>query len=193
MLTDLKKYALLLSILLLLVALKFLIIPIVEWQNSAFTNIVLLEKKQNKIQTVISNVEATQFKISELAKVVDTYQGMFFVYEQESSFKIQQQKYIEKLLSTHELRASNLGWQSLINNQEQGLKIFPLNINISGNSLNLIKFMTAIESNSHRIAIDDFNISLSKQKEFDLGIMNGKLVLLFIMLDTTNESNKVAE
>lgn len=174
---ELKKHAALLVIIGLLSILKFVIVPIFDWQNDALLNIGLLEKKQNKIERLISNQKQAVGDDVKLSEIVNKSEAVFFVQHNESTFKLQQQKKIEDLLSKHNITASNFGWQATKEYVKISAKSYQLLINFSGQSYDVLALMLALETNPKLIGISDFNLRIKGQSKESMGMITGRFTL----------------
>lgn len=176
---ELKKHALLLLILIILVSAKFIILPVIEWQNTIVADIKLLDKRSQKVTRVITQNDNT-IKLNQLlSEEVKRGNELFFPYQTPSKFKLSQQKLIESLLDKYQLKSQNIGWQTSSELTSLYIIKHPLQLRFSGKTLDVIKFIAAIEKLEKNIEVIDFNLSLKKQNESSLGQCNGRVTLNF--------------
>lgn len=180
-----KQHGLLLSLMAILVIAKFVVVPVIDWQSNIIADIRLLEKKQAKITTVIATQDDNQkigVKLSNIIAHVDT---LFFPYQGESAFKLSQQKMLEALLAKHELKSQNIGWGIITPLDELSAVRYQLQMRFSGSSINVIEFISALESHPQLIDVIDFNLSLKRQRDEYLGTMSGRMTLHLYADNTT--------
>ena len=176
---ELKQHALLLLMLAILVSVKFIIVPVIDWQNTLVADIQLLEKRSQKVTRIIAEKGKT-IKLNQLLnKEVERGNELFFPYQTQSKFKLSQQKLIESLLDEYQLKSQNIGWQTPSELTSLQVIKHPLQLRFSGKTLDVIKFIAAIEKLEKNIEIIDFNLSLKRQNEDSLGQCNGRVTLNF--------------
>jgi len=174
---ELKKHAMLLSFMAILIIAKLVIMPVFDWQNNQLKKIVLLEKKQQKISEVLTGQSTTQALNIQLSKINKQGDGLFFAYQDESAFKLKQQKKLEGLLAEYDLKSERIAWQVTIEIGELMLKRYQVQIGLKGKTNKIIKLMMALESNDKRIEVKGFNVSFKGQRDKNLGQITGKLTL----------------
>lgn|GEM_PF-1962522 len=188
---ELKQHALLLSIILILVIAKFVIVPVFAWQDEILSDITLLDKKQDKITSVLGQQNENKINNEQLNVLISDADKMFFPYQQESAFKLSQQKMLESLLSTHKLKSQNIGWQASTLLEGLTATRYSIMIRFSGQTADAIRFMGALESQVRRIEIKDFNVSLKGQRAENLGQVNGQ-VILYLYVNNMEQKNSVS-
>ncbi|XQW85905.1 hypothetical protein ACOYR1_03950 [Thalassotalea piscium] len=181
---ELKKHALLLSLMLTLIVFKFVVVPIYEWQEVKLAEIELLTKKKMKIEGVLQQKSSFKENFDLLAAEVAKGNTAFFTFQKEADFKLTQQKLIERMLKKHQIVPSNIGWQVTTPLPEFELLNYQLRVQFSGKTLDLINFIKDTESFSRRIEISDFYISVTNQKNNSLGKSAGWFIINFYTNDT---------
>ena len=176
---ELKKHSLLLTLLASLMVTKFIIVPIYQWQDNMLERIQLLTKKKVKIDNLLKQEARFNSEAKKIKGKVEQADSVFFAYEEESDFKLTQQKLLEELLAKYELRASNIGWQITTAMPELKSTNYQLRIQFSGDLLNLLNFMAVIETYQHKIQISDFYFSVRNHSNNELGSTNGWFILNF--------------
>lgn len=186
---ELKKHALLLSLMLLLIVAKFVIVPIYDWQDTKLAEIELLTKKKMKIEGILQ--QETSFKESYDKLVAEVTQGdnAFFPYQKEADFKLSQQKLLEGILKKYNIKPSNIGWQITTPLVEYELMSYQIRIQFSGKTIDVINFINELEFYKYRVEIDDFYISVASQKNNDLGKSNGWFIIKFYADSRENQES----
>jgi len=194
---ELKKHAWLLIIIAILALIKFAVIPIFTWQDSLLADITLLEKKQNKIDTLLKYQEANSRINKQLTQLLLPTKALFYPPQKESAFKLKQQEKLESLLAKHNLQVEHVGWQASTPFNKLAMVRYPIEIRFKGKTLNTIEFMTTLEKLIPRIEINDFNISFRGQINQNLGQVTAKITLYlyvkefgFKALDEKEKSEK---
>lgn len=189
---ELKQHALLLSFVAVLLVLKLIILPVFQWQDAMLADIRLLEKKILKINQVLSDeTEHSKFNqnlTSELAKAND----IFFPKLSESAFKLKHQKMLASMLDKNKLTATNVGWQVTAQFDELAMKRYQLQIHLQGQTINIVNFMSELESFPQRIRVIDFYLALQGQKLDNAGQVNG-WIKLNLYADNQAESQQVGD
>ena len=174
---ELKQKAWLLIVIAILATAKFIIIPIVDWQNIQLAEIQLLKKKLAKTQYILANKEKIEKINHQLRKELAKSNTLFFSFPSDSLFKLEQQKMLESLLTQFSLTSQNIGWKNITKLAEFNLQKFQVEVKISGKTINVIELMTELETMLPRIEIENFNISIKKQQKSDLGFSTGRMTL----------------
>lgn len=178
---ELKKHAWLLALLTLLLVAKFIVVPIYQWQDKQQAEIYLLEAKQGKISKVLNEKDNTTKLKQKLEAVLKQTDGLIFPYQEDAKFKLNQQKMLEALLSQFNLTTQHVGWQVARSKDHLLLTSYPILIRFSGKTTDVIQFLAAIEANSQRIEVNEFNFSFKGQREKTLGRINGSVTLMLFM------------
>jgi len=170
---ELKKHTLSLVMISLLVVIKFILIPVFEWQDGLVSNIQNKNKRLTKINNVLSNNIKTTEDNSQLSENLVKAESFFFPSQSESSFKLAQQQAFEKLMGKHNVKSSNVGWQTttIINDME--LKRYQVNIRFEGALFDVIAMYTELEGLSPWLEIENFNIPMNNKKNDSLGYIKG--------------------
>lgn len=183
---ELKKNAWLLSLIVILVVIKFAIVPIFEWQDSQLSEVKLLTKRLNKIEQVLANENENSVLNQKLQLTLGKGEKALFNYNTESTFKLAQQKFIQSLLNKHNLKLQNIGFQAQTFIPEFKAMQFAVQVRFTGKTEEAIALVNTIEQNEERIAIDKFNLSFKGLGNKSLGRVNGMLSL-FLYARTTNK------
>ncbi|MGL1957058.1 MAG: hypothetical protein OCD00_07055 [Colwellia sp.] len=188
---ELKQHAWLLVLLAFLLVAKFIIVPVYQWQDTQLAEISLLERKQGKISSVLKEKNNTAKFKHKLESALQQTDGLFFPFQEDAKFKLNQQKMLESLLSKYNLTVQHVGWQVARSKDSLLLTSYPILIRFSGKTTDAIKFLAAIEMNSQRIGVEEFNFSFKRQSDKALGRINGSVTLMLFMEKELN-SNQIS-
>jgi len=190
---ELKKHALLLSLLAILIISKFIIVPIFIWQQQLIIENSSQEKKLAKITRVLTKEGQVNVVNLKLTNELERIERLFFPYQSESAFKLSQQQAFEKLLEKHQLRSSNIGWQTATEYTEQALIRYQVNIRFSGQFVDVVAMYTELESLSPWLEIDNFNISTKSGKNGVIGNIKGGRVTVNLYMHNTPSTSDTPE
>lgn len=174
---ELKQYAWLLSIILLLAVIKFVIVPVFTWQDEVLADISYLEKKQDKINSLLKNSKSNNRVNDELILMLTPANKLLFPLQKEASFKLKQQERIETLLAKYKLQVQHVGWQVSTYFNKLSIVRYPIEIRFTGKTLDAIDFINALEIATPHIDIRDFNFSFRGQIDKNLGRITAKITL----------------
>ena len=180
--TDIKKHALLLSILALLAVLNFIVVPILDWQNKLIFQISSQQKQVARIRKVLKADDGQSSNRQTLATELEKIEPLFFSYATDSAFKLERQQAFEQLLERHQLTLSTLGWQAMTELQSIALKRYQVKIKFSGQFVDAVAMFIELESGLPWLKIEDFNISSRGTQKEQLGsISSGNLTVNLYM------------
>jgi hypothetical protein len=187
---ELKQKSWLLILLAVLVVIKFIIVPIIDWQTDSLSEIALQQKKLNKMQYLLNNQQKITDQNRQIQHILDTAQTYFFHENDEASFKLNQQKLIEQLITKFSLSSQHIGWSEVIERSPHGIDKYQVEIKVKGKTVDVIRLMADIESHTPRIAISNFNLSLNNKLSNDLGTTDGKISLELFNYLQNNQKDK---
>ena len=185
---ELQKHRLLLSLIALLVAIKFVIVPIFSWQATQWADLQRLEQKQYKISQVLQQQNSNSQVNAALTVALNQAKPLFFPDQLETDFKLTQQKILEALLDKHDLKLQNIGWETSTRLTDLDLVRYPIKLSLMGKGINIIEFITAIESKRQYIQVHDFNLSFKGQGDKNLGRITGSMTLHLFVAGQTADS-----
>jgi len=187
---DLKqpKHQLALGVLVILIALKFLIVPLFDWQNSQLAQLANLQKRAVKSQNVIINqsqINQAQQTINAQLKAVNS---LFVDYQRESEFKLAMQQQIEQTIANNQLQINTSSWLPSITVANNQLIRHQLRLNLKGKMRDFINFITLLESKTPKVELKSLNINLKGQNNESLGRVEGTIELAFYMHQAPNKA-----
>lgn len=185
---DLKqpKHQLALGALVILIALKFLIVPLFDWQNSQLAQLANLQKRAVKSQNVIVNqsqINQAQQTINAQLKAVNS---LFVDYQRESEFKLAMQQQIEQTIANNQLQINTSSWLPSITVANNQLIRHQLRLNLKGKMRDFINLITLLESKTPKAELKSLNINLKGQNNESLGRVEGTVELAFYMHQAPN-------
>jgi len=174
---EIKKHAVLLIILSILLIAKFIYIPIINWQNALHSEIQQQEKKLVKIDKVLRQKGKINQANFQLEKLLTIKTSVFFPSEEETKFQLKQQKMLESLFKKSKLKLTKFAWRRTQALASLSASHYKLQVNFSGKMSQLVQLMSAIESFTPYIEVSDFTFNIKRQKGPLLGMVTGNLIL----------------
>jgi len=190
---ELRKHALLISLLVILLISKFIVVPIFEWQEQLIIENNSQEKRLAKITRVLTKDGQVNAVNQKLINELEKAERLFFSYQSESAFKLSQQQVFEKLLEKHQLRSSNIGWQTATEYTELALTRYQVNIRFSGQFVDVVAMYTELESSTPWLEIDNFNISTRSGKDGVIGNIKGGRVTVNLYMHNAPSTSDTPE
>jgi hypothetical protein len=186
----LRNYPYLTGLLVLLLVLKFLLVPLIQWQNETLWSIKQNHKRLSHAATASVNMSTNQRELSRLQQQLKQIQGVFYPPQKEASFKLEQQQLLESLLAKHHFTVSNIGWTYSAQVLGQPLIKHQLSVSFDGDTFDLPSLYLTLDRNPQWIDVMSFSFNLMGQNEKSLGRFRGSLDLVFYQL-AGNEHNVV--
>lgn len=184
------KHKLAFGLLATLLLLKFLLVPLFDWQNEQLSNITNLQKRASKSQNVITNQSQITQSQQRITAQLNAINSLFIGYKNDAEFKLAMQQQIEQSLANNQLQINNSSWLPSINVANEQLMRHQLRLSIKGTLLNFKNFITLLESTPPQVALKTFNINLKGQNSEQLGQVEGTIELAFYMLPQKNTSQE---
>jgi hypothetical protein len=162
-----------------LIAIKFILLPWFEWQNTQVNQIAAIEKQLQKGLLLVNEQQELTDSISQLQ---DTYRtNSALIASEEKSvldYQLKIQKQIEALLSSLALTTRSVSWLNPL--QDGHLEEHRMEISLTGSMKSYIQFMIALEQINPKLTIDEFRSNISKMypNQNKLGRFNGKIVIV---------------
>lgn len=164
-----------------LVFLKFVVVPLFDWQNMQLGSIANLQKRVSKSQNVIANqnqITKSQQRISKQLKAINS---LFIDYKAESEFKLSMQQKVEQTIAINKLQINSSNWLPSLLVADGQLIRHQIRLSIKGNMLDFTSLITELESSKPKAELKTFNINVKGQNSERLGQVDGLLELAFYM------------
>jgi hypothetical protein len=188
---DLKKHALLLSIMAMLLVAKFIVVPIFAWQQQVVSDIASKQKKLSKVDNLLAEEQSFTTVNQEFSEQLDLAEQLFYPYQSSAAFKLAQQQYFEGLVTKHQVDLSTFSWQNMSEDKDLQVTRYQVQIKLRGNVSNIVTLLTELESQAQRIEVHNFNISLKGQNQQSLGkTRNARVNLRFYVHNQSSQTNQ---
>lgn len=169
---ELKKHALALYLIGVLILLKFIFVPVIDWQDSVIAEHQLKQRKLSKANTLLNNKATLQEQAANLEEKLLNVAPYFYTWQEESVFKREQQQIIETELAKFDLRSKRIGWKESF--PTDGQKVIKYNIEYSfeGSGYQVINYLVALKMHSYLTDTPQTNLSFRGQGAGKLGIIS---------------------
>lgn len=179
-----------------LVLLKFIAVPVWEWQESKISEIQQLKGRLDRAELLSSKGGELQ-EVLEAAKESNVAKAKsLYIVDDLAALKLNKMNELDQLLSSYNVRITSSSWMS-----ETGdvIKKFNLKVGVRGKTKEVIQAILALRKLEKLSSIDDLSIRIVKMQDKTLGDAGGSLVIGFYVLDSAlmskldSEANNVAE
>lgn len=178
---DIKKHALALSLITLLLFLKFILIPLIQWQDNQINTVAMLERKIEKVDNLLLSDNVLNEQYLALSNALSNLEHEIFLYQEESTFQLKQQKIVESNLLKNILKVSSIGWQNTVELTQLPLLQFSLEYRISGKTNNVVEYLTQLKAQDKTPDIQALNFSFRNQNQGKLGSVSARIRVTYYM------------
>lgn len=170
---------LIIGLILILVGLKFVFVPVIQWQDLTMTKIAKQDKQLQKGLALVENKEELVSTLTSL-KNDSRQQLQLFASDEKSSiaYQLKIQKNVETLLEKYKLKSRSVTWLTPVT--KSSIEEHRLEVTLSGELKKFIQLMVEIEKQKPKLALMEFrsNISRMKPTRNKLGKFTGKFVVV---------------
>ncbi|WP_206484695.1 hypothetical protein [Thalassotalea sp. G2M2-11] len=184
MLDDLKKHQNALTLIVVLVAIKFFILPIFEWQDEVSARLELQQKALIKTQALINNESDI---IASLNKFKVLEQNLYSRYHSDDNVaqtKRDIQRNIENMLDALGVKLQSIGWKDAPFEEGKSINTIYLEYRIEGKAKDVIEHLLALSLEEKPAHIVSLKLIFQRS---DVGIIkriNGRVTLAYNLLDS---------
>lgn len=173
-----QKQKWLISALLLLAAMKFAVLPWMQWQEEKAANVSLLSAQLSKGWALLEHQAALQQRLQKLQESEQQLLSQV-VYRDDSStaFQLRLQKQLDELMAKHNLSVRNSNWLSPV--QRGTMQEHRLEMGLSGELKQLLAFMADVEQVTPKLTILEASSQISNMRPNakKLGDFNGRILI----------------
>jgi len=105
-----NKHKIMLSLLTVLMLIRFVIVPIFSWQDEKVAKIQNSKQRIAKTENVIARLPQITSALKKLQLSNKNIESFFTKKKSLAAFKLQQQQQIESLFTTHGIKVKNFNW-----------------------------------------------------------------------------------
>jgi len=160
---------------------KFIGVPVIDWQNEKKSTLLLESKRVMKAEQALKNRELIEPLLVELNKQVSKNRALLFTASTENAFKLEQQKMLEAMIERYSLSVTGIGWLATKQISDFGLTLYQMQVRFSGDGVKFPVLMAEIESQKQWVEVDDFVFAFRRQSETKIGESNGQITLNYYM------------
>ncbi|WP_448552124.1 hypothetical protein [Thalassotalea montiporae] len=177
----------LLLLLALLVTIKFIVVPIFEWQDELRAESAQLERKAAKTEAAIAQSDTLIKYNQNLKQQLEIIKSSIDEYDDLGKYQVAKQQQIERVFSEYSLDIKALTWHEPVPNQVgTTLKI---NVRFSGLVKNFMKAQFALYKSTQSLTIDSFSLNTRFQTDDSLGKTNGNLLIVYSPVENKRAAN----
>jgi predicted PurR-regulated permease PerM len=164
----------LLIVLFLLLALRFVMVPVIDWQQEQLDEIAAKQTKVEKADSVIARFPQLQQALEQVQQNNKQQLANYYGHESANSLKLQLQQELEALFLKHKIKVINFSWVAEIENP---ITEFRAKISYEGKTDDFAKLQLAIARYPKRINIAEWTSYINKMAENSLGDASGTILL----------------
>jgi hypothetical protein len=164
-----------LMVLAALVVIRFVFVPIIEWQSQKVTLITAANKKLTKGQNIIAHAPQIERELNVLKVANQTIQNYYVKTDTFNAFKLQTQQKIEALFKQHQLQIKNFSWVAEIPGEITQARA---SIAFAGNVKDVALLQVAIARLPKLLNIGQWTLHIKRMNENSLGKGSGRILLI---------------
>lgn len=177
----------LLVILGLIIFVKFVLVPVIEWQDEAVLQLSALHKRLNKSESFINELPKLTSEKEKLASYLNQLKSNVDTYSNISNYQIGKQKDIETLFKQNSLTIKSFNWQDTIET-DKGSQL-KLMIQYSGMLKDFLSLHLQMSKFNQSVEVTNLGLNIRGQDEASMGIITGSIVFVFTPFkEATNDS-----
>lgn len=160
-----------------LASLKFVVVPLVDWQDAVSMDVSAVKKRLHKGQLAIEQKDALELESHTSLHAIDQARAGLFDIVSENQFKLDQQAWLEDLVAQHNVEVEEISWGGATPG-ESGVVIYPVNLTFSSDVDDFILLHATLESGQKHIRFENFDLSIKRHAEKRIGSVRGSMRLL---------------
>jgi cell division protein FtsB len=182
--TNNRNLIILLAILLVM---RFIVVPIFDWQTQTLSTTQSLQDKLDKSVAYISELPSLHQYRQALSAEVQKRQAAREYVSDISRYQLDKFRQFESLMQKHHLEIKSSNWSDAIKTAK-GVTL-QLRLQFSGSMKDFIAFHLALDSLSNTLSLNNLNLTLNGQSEDKLGSFTGNINVQFLPLERNDEDN----
>ena len=175
----------LIFILVLLIAIRFAVLPLLDWQQTRISEIRSKQAQLGKTIDLVNSYGDYQLLASKLKTEKSKLAPLF--YEDSDDTRLQIQKDIEKVFSDHNLTIERFNWVLDVR-VESGLRTLRVLVGFNGQLDDVMKTLLDISSHKKIARQVEWRQNLTKTRETDVGRSKGHVTLEFFAFNSLQRS-----
>lgn len=175
----------LILILIALIALRFAVLPLVDWQQSKISDIRSKQVQLVKTIDLVNSHSDYQQLALKLKSEKDNLASLF--YEDTDDSKLQIQKDIEQVFSVHNVTIERFNWV-LDDRADSGLRTLRVLVGFKGQLDGVMKTLLDISAHKKIARQVEWRQNLTKNRETDVGQSKGHVTLEFYAFNNLRQT-----
>lgn len=160
---------------------KFVFLPVIEWQNSLVDEIALNEKRLSAGLDAIKYSDDYELKALQLQQKISNNASGLYSYLGANAFQLEQQTAFENLATEHDVSVDSASW-SPMQTLDSGVLEHRLDVTLVGETEDIIKLQAAAElKHTSVMAFSEYNFVITRHLLFSLGTVRGQATISFFM------------
>lgn len=159
-----SRTKILLGFLVFLIAAKFVLEPLINWQNDEVARLSIEEKRLEKMSFAATNLPELEQSYEQLLNASHEQENGFFSLGEEQSFTLQRQQELEKSLQEMGLSSQSFGWSQPIDIEGSEISTYRAEIKLNGTLSDFIKWHVELEKSTPLIQIDSINLRMDRRR-----------------------------
>ena len=168
----------LLAVLLLLLAVKFALLPVLAWQNQLIEQAQRIELRNQKAQDLLQRQQQLTDQLSRQTEQLKLLQQRYPVFAQATEFRLQSQMDFENLIKQFKLRKKQFFWRG--DNDElltDSLAMGVFNVTITGTSKQLALLHAELSTKYTQFRVRNMRFNIRRQKVDSLGLITATITV----------------
>ncbi|CAH1552937.1 hypothetical protein [Vibrio rotiferianus] len=177
-----KQKPYLAALLIGLVFARFVGMPMIDWQNDKRASLLLESKRVERAERAIQNQDRIEPLLKGLELKVEKNRQRLFPAQNENTFKLEQQKKMESLITALDLKVTGIGWLATKKLDQYNMDLYQLQVRFSGDGIHFPLLMAELEQQKQWLEIADFVYAFRRQSATRLGESNGQVTVNYYMM-----------
>ena len=178
---ELKRHYLALSFIAMLLCLKFVFVPIIDWQEEKLAKLALLDRKTHKIEQLLLNKASLDIQHQELQSYLVEFDKQFYPTYPVDTFKLQQQKLIESKVNQFDLIITNIGWKNQTDLLDAPLIEFPIEYAVDGTIEDVIRYILSTSEKEPFIELSGLVLTFRRPSMGTTGMVTARIKQVYFM------------
>ncbi|WP_100642242.1 hypothetical protein [Alteromonas facilis] len=184
---EIRKYDLYFWVIGILVLIRFVFYPWVDWININQDSIAMEQSRLDRVKTLVANQDSIASEVDKLKSMLSEFNGVFIGTEDSNEFQLEEQRRLNLLLSEYSINVENIGWESPLTLSDGAYTAQRLSMTVEGKLSDIILLLLRLDSSPHFVKLSDFRLSVQYHNETSLGRARGVISLVFFKFNRAEE------
>lgn len=163
-----------------LLVLKFFLAPLIEWQSEQKNRLTLAEKRLTRGVAAIEKAETYEQKLDKVKQKISEIESKLFENQPETVFRLEQQSWLENLLSQFNIRSESISWSPRVSfdGSNGAISEHKLDVTLVGKVDNLVSLQAALELEPKALVLESYNWVIDRHLSKSVGTARGSATLV---------------